>query len=67
VLAWDGGCVVRLAEGIYQERDFSPERMGVLADALEEAGWANEDLLGHCRQGSVHVRGCWLIDLLTGR
>jgi hypothetical protein len=31
ILAWDNGCVVKLATGIYQEQDFSPERMDVLA------------------------------------
>jgi hypothetical protein len=30
--------VGRLAAGIYAERDFTPARMGVLADAAEEAG-----------------------------
>jgi hypothetical protein len=37
----------------------------VLADALEEAGCADGDLLGHLRQqGAVHVRGCWAVDAL---
>jgi hypothetical protein len=68
VLAWNGGCVAKLATAIYEGRDFSPERMGVLADALEEAGVTDEDLLRHCRRpGAVHVRGCWVVDLLTGR
>jgi hypothetical protein len=53
---------------MYQERDFSTERMGILADALEEAGVADAEVLGHGRQqGSVHVRGCWLVDRLLGR
>jgi hypothetical protein len=67
VLAWDDGCIVKLASGIYQEQDFSPERMGVLADALEEAGVTNEEVLGHLRGPGVHVRGCHVVDLLTGR
>jgi hypothetical protein len=68
VLAWNDGCIVKLAASIYEERDFSQERMGVLADALEEAGATDEDILGHCRQhGAVHVRGCWLLDLLLAR
>jgi hypothetical protein len=68
VLAWSSGCIASLAAGIYEERDFSQERMGVLADALEEAGVTDEEILGHCRQeGAVHVRGCWLVDLLTDR
>jgi hypothetical protein len=68
VRTWNSGCVVKLATSIYQERDFSPERMGVLADALEEAGLTDEEVLGHCRGlPAVHCRGCWVVDLLTGR
>jgi hypothetical protein len=73
VLAWDSGCVVKLATAIYEERSL-PEgtldsvRLRVLADALEEAGVTGPDILGHLRQqGGVHVRGCWPVDLLTGR
>jgi hypothetical protein len=58
--------VVKLAESIYQERAF--ERLPILGDALEEAGCRDQEVLEHCRQQeSVHVRGCWVIDLLTGR
>jgi translation initiation factor IF-1 len=67
VLAWNDGCIVKLATGIYEERDFSPQRMGVLADALEEAGVADEEVLGHLRGPGLHCRGCWVVDLLTGR
>jgi hypothetical protein len=24
-------------------------------------------ILGHCRQPGVHVRGCWMVDLLLGK
>jgi hypothetical protein len=65
-LAWNHGTVRLLAEAIYAERAF--ERMPILADALEEAGCGDADLLHHCRQSdAVHVRGCWVVDLLTGR
>ena len=65
-LAWYGGSVVRLARAIYDERKF--EWMPVLADALEEAGCHDRDILGHCReQGGVHARGCWLLDLLLNK
>jgi hypothetical protein len=67
VLGWNDGCLVRLAAGMYRERDFSGERMAVLADALHDAGVANEDIFQHCREGGVHVRGCWLVDLLLSR
>jgi hypothetical protein len=41
--------------------------MGVLADALEEAGCDNADVLDHCRKPGEHVRGCWVIDHLLGK
>jgi hypothetical protein len=41
--------------------------MPILADALEEAGCTNVDILNHCRQPGEHVRGCWVIDLLLGK
>jgi hypothetical protein len=57
--------VVKLAESIYDERAF--DRMPILADALEEAGCANADILAHCRQPGEHVRDCWAVDLLLGK
>jgi hypothetical protein len=64
-LAWQGGCVVRLARVIYDERNF--ECLPVLADALEEAGCTDNDILDHCRKPGTHVRGCWVVDLLLGK
>jgi hypothetical protein len=58
---------VAIALGAYEERDFSPARMSVLADALEEAGVTDEDVLRHCRGPAGHVRGCWVLDVLLGR
>lgn len=60
--SWQTGNVVALARGIYADRAF--ERLPILADALEEAGCTSNAILEHCRGGGVHVRGCWLIDLL---
>jgi hypothetical protein len=37
------------------------------ADALEDAGCADAAILAHCRGPMVHVRGCWVVDLETGR
>jgi hypothetical protein len=62
---WNGGTVVRLAEAIHEESAF--DRLPVLADALEDAGCNNADILAHCRQAGPHVRGCWVIDLLLGK
>jgi hypothetical protein len=64
-LAWNDGTVVKLAQGIYEERAF--DRLPVLADALEDVGCSDLDILGHCRSGGEHVRGCWVIDLLLGK
>jgi len=94
--------VPKIANAIYADRAW--ELMPILADALEEAGCDNDELLRHCRgrqtcracngagaldadhrPGTIkcracdpwgcgtiplrgpHVRGCWVIDLLTGR
>ena len=64
-LAWNDGTVVRLAQGIYEERVFAD--LPVLADALEEAGCDIAEVLDHCRQPVEHVRGCWVIDLLLAK
>jgi hypothetical protein len=67
VLAWGGGTVVKLAAGVYEEWVFTPGRMGVLADAAEEAGVTDADVLAHLRGPGPHVRGCWAVDLLLGK
>ncbi len=64
-LAWDGGTVARLARAVYDERAF--DRLPILADALEEAGCAEAELLGHLRGPGPHARGCWAVDLLLGK
>ena len=64
-LTWHDSLLVLMARRMYESRDFSD--MPVLADALEEAGCTNPDLLSHCRSKSDHVRGCWLIDLLLNK
>jgi hypothetical protein len=63
--SWLTSAVTALARGIYEERAF--DRLPVLADALEEAGCANADLLSHCRGPRPHVRGCWVVDLILGK
>ena len=54
-----------LALGISADRAF--DRLPILADALEEAGCNVPSMLAHCRDAGLHVRGCWVIDLLPGR
>jgi hypothetical protein len=62
VRTWNDGAVVKMAKVIYDERAF--DRLPILADALEDAGCDDTDILGHCRSAELHVRGCWLVDLL---
>jgi hypothetical protein len=64
-LAWNDGTIPNLAQGIYDERAF--DRLPILADALEEAGCHDADILAHCRSEGPHVRGCWVVDLLLGK
>ncbi|MBL8795551.1 MAG: hypothetical protein JNM56_16720 [Planctomycetia bacterium] len=63
--AWRTATVVSFAQGIYAERAF--DRLPILADALEDAGCDNADILKHCREPGEHVRGCWCVDLLLGK
>jgi hypothetical protein len=64
-LAWNGGTVAKLAAATYEERRFAD--LPILADALEDAGCSDADLLGHLRGPGEHVRGCWAVDLLLGK
>ena len=64
-LAWNYGTVPKLAEAIYTDRAF--DRLPILADALEDAGCTDPDILEHCRGPGPHVLGCWVVDLLLGR
>lgn len=57
--------VLAIAEAIYEERSF--EEIPVLADALEEAGCTDEEILEHCRDGKEHVLGCWVVDSILGK
>ena len=63
--AWRTEHTAGIASKMYEERDFAG--MPILADALEEAGCDNADILAHCRQPGPHVRGCWVVDLLLGK
>jgi hypothetical protein len=63
--SWLTSTVTILARTMYESRDFTA--MPILADALQDAGCEDDQVLSHCRGEGVHVRGCFLIDLLTGR
>jgi hypothetical protein len=59
-LAWGGGIIPKLAQGIYDERAF--DRLPVMADALEDAGCADRTILDHLRSLGPHCRGCFVVD-----
>lgn len=60
-VSWHTATAVAIARQMYESRDFAA--MPILADALQEAGCENEDILDHCRAADgVHVRGCWVVD-----
>jgi hypothetical protein len=69
---WLTPTVLALARSAYEERTL-PEgtldagRLAVLADALEEAGCDNAEVLAHLRGPGPHVRGCFAVDSLLGK
>jgi hypothetical protein len=72
VRTWNDGTVVNLAEAAYEQRAMpsgllDSARLAVLADAVEEAGCDDPEILGHLRTPSPHTLGCWPIDLLLGK
>jgi len=66
VSEWRTDTTLAIAQGIYAERAF--DRLPVLADALQDAGCNNDNILRHCRDPhGAHVRGCWVVDLVLGK
>ena len=69
--AWRTPIVLCLAEAAYDDRSLpsgtlDPDRLAVLADALEDAGCSDADILSHLRGPGLHVRGCYVVDRLLG-
>jgi hypothetical protein len=62
---WLTSTVIALVHGIRDRGTF--DAMPILADALQDSGCENADILDHCRAAGPHVRGCWVVDLLLGR
>jgi len=62
---WRTADTTGIAARMYDSREFAA--MPILADALEEAGSTNADVLLHCREQGVHVRGCWVVDSVLGK
>jgi hypothetical protein len=70
--AWRGGLIATLAQAAYEDRKLPEgilrsDRLAVLADAVEEAGCTDAQLLGHLRGPGPHVRGCHALDALLGK
>jgi|SRR5579883_230585 len=64
--AWRTDTVLSLARQMYEAREFGA--MPILADALQDAGCDNTDILSHCRDlAQRHIRGCWVVDLVLDR
>jgi hypothetical protein len=63
--AWRTDTALSLARQMYAARDFSATP--ILADALQDAGCNEDAVLSHCRSDDVHVRGCWVVDLVLGK
>src|SRR5207247_2509289 len=59
--SWLTSDVIAICRGLYESGDFAA--MPILADALQDAGCENADVLDHCRGPGPHVRGCWVVDL----
>jgi hypothetical protein len=64
-LAWNGGTVLALARSIQDGGQL--DALPVLADALEEAGCSNADMLDSCRKGIPDVDGKWVVQVLLGK
>jgi hypothetical protein len=70
--AWNDSTVVKLAKAVYEHRPLPDgtldrNRLAVLADALEEAGCTDAELLAHLRSPGPHVRGCFAVDAVLGK
>jgi hypothetical protein len=61
-LTWNDAAVPKLARSIKKDGGF--EQLPILADALEEAGCTDAEVLAHCRNAGRHDQSCWVLQLL---
>jgi hypothetical protein len=59
---WLTPAVTAIAQRAYRESTIGLRQS--LADALHNAGCESPDILSHCRSESMHVKGCWVVDML---
>jgi hypothetical protein len=62
---WGTTTAVAIVREMYSSRDFSA--MPILADALQDAGCDEPEILEHCRAEKPHVRGCWVCEEIVGK
>lgn len=64
-LAWNNDTALSLARTVREQgrSDLFP----ILADALEDAGCDNADVLTSCRQGDPEIDGVWVLEVLLGK
>ncbi len=63
---WRTDTAVNIAKNMYESKDFSA--MPIIADALQDAGCEQEDLLTRMRDPSKNwYRGNWVVDHLLGK
>ncbi len=70
--SWLTPTVLALAQATYEERELpsghlDAARLAILADALEDAGCTEAEILNHLRGPGPHLSGCWPLDLLLSR
>jgi len=61
-LHWNDGLVRHIAERI--EREGQYHEVGILGDALLDAGCDSTAILQHCHAERGHLPGCWLVDFV---
>jgi hypothetical protein len=70
--SWRTPDVVKLAQAVYEKRVLPPglldnTGLAILADAVEEAGCDDPEILAHLRSARAHVRGCWVVDAILDK
>jgi hypothetical protein len=63
--SWLTPVVVGIAQEARDSDDWGA--LPVLADALEESGCTDVELLAHLRGSAPHCRGCWALDSLLAK
>jgi hypothetical protein len=60
--------LIALAKSIYDGQTFAPEHMLAVAESLRDVHCENDEMISHCQNtDQIHVRGCWVIDLILSK